>query len=123
MPEPPDIEIYLKRVETADIVTWLKTHFDVTDEQAQGRSLQLSLSFDGRPVTCMLVEGAARGGYTSVWFKENITPWTDDAACAAEAFAHFGQEVRYVNGSWNNHDEGGWIRLNKDGESIVNWKT
>ncbi len=123
MTDLPDIEIYLKRVETDDILRWLSEHFEVGDTEKKGDSLQVSLKHDGSAVTCMLLEGAARGGYTSIWFRENKTPWPDDATCAQEAFKRFHKEVRYANGSWDNQDDGGWVRLTSDGESIVNWKT
>ena len=119
-----DIEIYLKRVALTDIINWLSKYFEVLDQESESASQKIQLRFNGEPLECTLLEGAASGGYTSLWFKDNHTPWPDDEACARDAFDHFKCEIRFANGSWDDTgDEGGWIRLAEDGESVVNWKT
>ena len=119
-----DIEIYLKRVATTDIINWLSKYFEVLDQESESASQKIQLRFNGEPLECTLLEGAASGGYTSLWFKDNYTPWPDDEACTRDAFDHFKSEIRFANGSWDDTgDEEGWIRLSGDGESVVNWKT
>jgi hypothetical protein len=120
----PDIEIYLKKVPVDEILVWLREHFEVSGQTEKGDTLQLDLVFDGKTVNCTILEKAAHGGYTSVWFRANVTPWDDDEACARNAFEYFGAEVRCSRSGWQpeEDDEGQWLRLTPKGESIVNWR-
>jgi hypothetical protein len=134
----PDIEIYVKRVETDEIVRWLSEYFEIIE----GHHSHLTVPFSGEPgatmitlrypdsdptshLHCTIVEKAVKGGFTTVWFKSNQTPWKSDAECAEAAFDFFNVEVRCSTGGWQNGDEdtGGWLRFTKDGQSIVNWLT
>lgn len=121
----PDIEIYLKRVDRQLLLDWLGTLFDVTDSREAGTTLQLKLQRGDATLDCAVVENAARGGYTSLWFKQNLTPWDNDEACAREAFEQFDVEVRCSRGGWENgqSDDGAWLRFTDKGVSEVNWRT
>lgn len=123
---PPDIEIYLKRVEAREIVAWLSRHFKVINQAQNGKTLDVELEYQGQSLACTMNENAAKGGYTSLWFHKNNTPWDDDQTCARAAFAVFNKEIRCVNGSWDvnqgEDDTGGWIRFTDAGESVVNWR-
>ena len=116
----PDIEIYIKRPNLADIVAWLERRFGVVFREQRGDSLICHLGHDR--VTCAIVENAVKGGFTSVWFKSSQTPWATDRDCALEAAAEFNLEVRCSAGSWQEDEEGpGWLRITADGESTINW--
>ncbi len=124
-PQPEDVEIYVKRVELKDILNWLASHFDIKAETRKGEILEVTLAAGNIEFACKIFEKAARGGYTSIWFTENHTPWEDDLSCAREAFRTFAAETRCINGNWdgNEEDSGGWIRITADGEAVVNWRT
>ena len=119
----PDLEIYLKKVATEDVLDWLEDLFTVKATRHRGQGLEVSLDCNGRQAECVIVERAVKGGYTSLWFKQNVTPWPDDEACARAAFERFSSEIRCSTGSWTEHDEdrGGWYRFTDDGRSVVNW--
>lgn len=121
----PDIEIYLKRVDQDALLTWLAQHFSVESQHAAGDTLKLQLIYQEQPLECTIVNNAARGGYSSLWFKQNITPWSDDEACARAAFETLGVEVRCSKGGWlpGQEDEGAWLRFTDKGVSEVNWRT
>ena len=128
MPEhTQDIEIYLKRVGISDIIAWLETIFLIVDQASPGSNMQsqLTLEYNQCRFHCNLFEKAVKGSYTSLWFTEDHTPWACDRDCGLAAFRQFNCEVRYANGGWDGdeNESGGWIRLTKDGESIVNWRT
>jgi hypothetical protein len=119
----PDIEIYLKKTPLADILAWLGGFFDVGDQQSRGDGIEISLHYQGKSLTCVVIERVVKGGYTSVWFRTNHTPWDSDEACARDAFEHFGAEVRCSIGGWTEEadDAGGWYRFTDEGRSVVNW--
>ena len=124
-PVQPDVEIYIKRAEVEDITTWLADHFTVGESRQAGETIKYALGFEGKPLTCTVLPKAARGGYVSVLFEPNNTPWATDEACAEEAWEHFGLEVRCSIGGWNGDedDTGGWYRYTDKGRSVVNWLT
>ena len=128
----PDLEIYIKRVETLAIINWLSTCFEQVGKSLSETSkakLSTSCLFssasdeDNSQVSCVIMEKAAKGGFVSVWFKTNETPWRTDRELAVAAFDFFKEEVRCSTGPWEGNDEGGWIRFTNDGEQIVNWLT
>ena len=118
----PDIEIYLKRVPASDIISWLAKSFTIIEQQTKGDTLHVCLQFKNRDVQCSIVEGAAKGGYTALWFQNNDTAWDDDRACALEAYGNFSKEIRFANGSWvtdeTEEQDGGWVRVTEKGESV-----
>ena len=114
----PDIEIYLKRVETAAIVAWLESTFSKIEVIRSEPSTQCKIDGEMR---CTITEQVAKGGYCSVWFENNLTPWTTDRDCAVAAFTHFQCETRCSTGGWEGEDDGGWLRITEKGEQIVNW--
>ncbi|MFN3237474.1 MAG: hypothetical protein ACE37D_10465 [Pseudomonadales bacterium] len=116
-PRFPDIEIYLKRVATEDVLAWLQTVFNDYEVVRTEPSTRCKL----KEMFCTITENVAKGGYTSVWFESNATPWETDRDCAQAAFAHFQCETRCSTGGWEGEDEGGWLRLTDKGEQVVNW--
>lgn len=121
----PDIEIYVKRAEVEDIRRWLENNFIILEQKASGDTLKLSMTFDNQPLTCTIFEKAAKGGYVSILFEPNHTPWDTDETCALDAFSFFQLEVRCSVGSWtaSTEDTGGWYRFTESGKSTVNWLT
>ena len=121
----PDIEIYLKRVPPADIICWLNERFIVDSQTPVGETLQFSLRHEDRVLSAVFLEKAVKGGYSSLLFEPNATPWATDEACAEEAFRRFDAEVRCSTGGWTSgtDDRGGWYRFTKEGKSVVNWLT
>ena len=129
----PDIEIYLKKIETPAVLDWLAKFFEVIATKEVGESLKVTLTTNQQKLNCTIIERAVKGGYTSVWFEKNRTPWETDEECAQAAYSHFEAEVRCSNGGWESSesdsesksdsesDDGGWIRITDKGQSIVNW--
>jgi hypothetical protein len=122
----PDIEIYLKKVALEDILSWLASYFDdIQPPTPVGVTLQIELTYLKKPLSCIIVVQAAKGGYTSVCFEPNQTPWSTDEQCAQVAFDHFQAEVRCTIGGWttDSPDTEGWYRFTESGQSVVNWLT
>ena len=119
----PDIEIYLKRPAFDDICRWLETHFKVNAIAPKGLGKMLDLSFHGETLQCLIIEKVVKGGYTSLWFRQNFTPWQNDIVCTEEAHKVLMLESRCAIDGWDTSkkEKGGWYRL-LDGEKvIVNW--
>lgn len=118
----PDIEIYVKGVDLMSIIGWLRRHFDIIDQERQDDSHGLTLSRGGRDVECLIVEKAAKGGFTSVWLKSDNTHWANDRDCALDAATVLDCEVRCSAGSWQETEERpGWLRITPDSETPINW--
>ena len=83
-----DIEIYVRDVSKETILSWLQSRFDI-----KGKFPCLTLLLEGRAIDCLIVPDAVKGGYTSVWFKSNGTPWSTDHECAKEAFKFLKNKV------------------------------
>ena len=81
----PDIEIYLKRVTTEEIISWLEQMFSSASVERTEPNTAAKLG----TMFCTVTEDVAKGGYTSVWFESNETPWVTDLECARQAFDHF----------------------------------
>tara|TARA_R110002073_G_scaffold27872_11_gene89235 strand:- start:3150 stop:3518 length:369 start_codon:yes stop_codon:yes gene_type:complete len=114
----PDLEVYLKRVPTEDIVTWLESLFESVRVLSTDPSTKCLIN---ETMPCTISENVAKGGYTSLWFKTNQTPWATDHDCAQAAFDHFQCETRCSTGGWEGEDDGGWLRITVDGTQTVNW--
>lgn len=119
----PDIEIYIKDASADAIKAWLDDRFGLMSESQQGDALNCRLGAEH--MECVIVENAAKGGFTSVWFKSDRTPWPDDTSCAREAFARFGTEIRSSTAPWQEGEDettaGGWLSISDGGERIINW--
>lgn len=111
----PDIEIYVRDVSNEALLSWLQSRFDV-----KGKFPCLTLLLEGRTTDCLIVPDAVKGGYTSVWFKSNGTPWSTDHECAKEAFKFLKKEIRcnaVVKSTHNFH----WLQIDQKGEIPVSW--
>lgn len=117
----PDIEIYIRQPELADVIDWLDHRIGVEDRQTQGNTTTCRLAGG---IDCVLVDNAVTGGFLSVWFKSGDTPWATDEACAREVFSTLGLEVRCSRGSWDEGSDGeepGWLCISQAGESVIRW--
>ena len=119
----PDIEIYVKQVDLPSILDWLARHFQILDRSSGHHTHDIVLSSGKASIHCLIVEQAAKGNFTSIWFKSDQTPWTTDQDCARDAADYLGCEVRCSAGSWqeDNDETGGWLRVTKQGQSRINW--
>ena len=117
----PDIEIYIKQASVDAIEAWLAGHFIISNHHTKGNTTIYALNAD---IECVVVQQAATGGFTSVWFKSDATPWANDRACALDAFAHLALEVRCSDASWQESaadTTGGWLRIDTFGETPIDW--
>jgi hypothetical protein len=119
-----DIEIYVHCRDLAVIVEWLEARFRVVDIlQADEKLLKGVVQLDLQSESCefLLLQKAA-GAYTSVWFKQNETPWNSDIDCGRDTFKYLQREVRVTAGEWAEGDEhDAFIRISADGESDFLW--
>ena len=59
---------------------------------------------------------------SSLWFKENKTPWDNDLQCARVLHAALNKEVRCSNAAWQEGDEGAaWTKLIRGEEKDLDW--
>jgi hypothetical protein len=115
----PDIEIYLKRVESGDILKWLEQVFGNLEVTRTEPSIRCKIN----GMFCTITEQVAKGGFSSIWFESNQTPWHTDKDCARVAYEHFKTDTRCSTGGWegDEEDNGGWFRISDKGEQVVNW--
>ncbi|NQV64124.1 MAG: hypothetical protein HQ497_02060 [SAR86 cluster bacterium] len=114
----PDIEIYIKRPDLSALQDWLNGLMGPITSMTNGATTSITMA---NSQVCVIVENVVKGGYTSVWFKSDQTPWATDRDCALAAWEALGLETRCSNGGWDGNDEQGWRRFTAAGETIVNW--
>ena len=61
----------------------------------------LDLSFHGETLQCLIIEKVVKGGYTSLWFRQNFTPWQNDIVCTEEAHKVLMLESRCAIDGWD----------------------
>jgi hypothetical protein len=120
----PDIEIYVKDVTFKQIEDWLALHFKsverkhIETKKSEARSHWL---VDGSEVIAF---GNAIAKYSSIWFKQNNSPWDTDLDCAHAAAKELATQVRCSNSSWEEGQgpESQWWRV-VDGEEdmLIEW--
>ncbi len=121
-----DIEIYVQCRDLAAILKWLETVFSAIEiEQSDGKRIAGSIQLDPNTGAAdFLLLGKAAEDYSSVWFKQNLTPWDNDIDCGRAAFEALQREVRVSAGGWTEGDEDDlFLRINSDGESRFLWRT
>ena len=120
-----DLEIYLKGPDWDSILDWLKNHFTIVSINRTSTGQVLDLLFENKPLQCLLVEQAVKGGYSSIWFKNNHTPWLNDLECANDAHSFLQIEIRCSVGNWseNSKDDDAWHKINHGITETVNWQT
>ena len=120
-----DIEIYLKETPAAAILEWLHVRFPAEPaaalRPAGKRQWRTEVEHEGKRIPVLLIEEAAPG-FTTLWVNSAHTPWADDVACAREAHARFGTEIRATPGSWRDGDDpDAWWSIAAEGEKLIHW--
>lgn len=119
----PDIEIYLKDADHPAVADWLASRLGPCgDWRRAGQTLKGVIA--GIPVTWL---PHAVGKWHSLLLESDATPWADDLACAREAHAALGVEIRCAPGSWSEaegeEDADRWISVGAEGEREITWRT
>lgn len=119
----PDIEIYLKDASQQAVTDWLGHRLGpCTPWRSKGQTQQCEAG--GTPVVWL---PKAVGKWHSLLLESDTTPWQDDVACARDAHAALGVEIRCAPGSWQEEegDEQGdrWISVSAEGEREIVWRT
>lgn len=121
----PDIEIYLQQTSAEAVLAWLNQRFPAGGKAAKPagkKQWRLQVQHEGEDIAVLVIEEASPG-FTSVWFDSPHTPWESDMACAREAHAHFGTEIRATPGSWDEGDDPDlWWHINTQGEGLLHWQ-
>jgi hypothetical protein len=121
-----DIEIYIQGATLDDVEQWLSGVFEVLDlERQHAGTMRGSVALDESTERCeLLVLEKAVKGFTSVWFKQNQTPWDDDLECARSAWHAMQRQVRACAGGWREGEEADLFhRIDSSGESTQPWRT
>lgn len=118
----PDIEIYLKKINTENIIKWLNERFEQCEITKQARAItEAEVTYNSQPIPVLIVE-KAQDGFTSVLFNSHRTPWASDKECAIEAFSAFDTEARCNAASWKEGDEPDeWLSISEEGEKLMTW--
>ncbi len=122
-PIAPDREIYIANSQLPELRAWLEQRLGLPllSKPAGKRQWRLQFSYEGHTLPVLLIEEASPG-FSSLWIDSPHSPWADDQALAREAWAHFGQEVRAIAGSWQEDaDPDEWWRINAEGEGRLHW--
>lgn len=119
-----DIEIYLPDTDPQAICQWLRTVFGRAPEPVnssdRNKVLRYRLAVDGVIIPLLLV---TRGGWTSVWFNSERTPWATDLDCARAAVAHLGGRARCTDGGWQEGDDPDrFLEVTINGVETVIWQ-
>ncbi|MFC3606437.1 hypothetical protein [Stutzerimonas tarimensis] len=119
----PDIEIYLKDASLEAVGDWLAQRLGAcTAWQSRGQTQQCRAG--GIPVVWL---PRAVGKWHSLLLESDTTPWIDDLACARDAHAALGVEIRCAPGGWQEEesDEKGdhWLSIDAEGEREILWRT
>lgn len=121
MARHPDIEVYLKDVDTPRILDWLSQRLGAI-EAVQQRGLSQQLKVAG--MTVVLVEQAAGKRFTSLFFDSAHTPWETDQACAEEISQALDCQVRCIAGSWaEEQDPDEWLHIEKGQCKKIIWRS
>ena len=120
----PDLEIYAKDITFKQVEDWLKTHFGAVERThmvTKKSEARLHLNVNDMEV---LVFGNAIGKYSSIWFKQNQTPWANDLEAAHDAAKHLNTQIRCSNSGWEEGQgpESQWWRV-VEGETdmLIEW--
>ena len=120
----PDLEIYAKDITFKDVDDWLIATFkdverkDTVKKKSEARSYW---TVDGADI---IVFGNALGNYSSIWFKQNNTPWDTDLDCARDAAKALNTQIRCSNSGWEEGQgpETQWWRVTtEEGEMLIEW--
>ncbi|OEY68028.1 hypothetical protein BG841_11505 [Marinobacter sp. X15-166B] len=120
-----DLEIYVRDLETEDLIKWLAGHFEQvevssdTDRAIKGRAV-----YQGDPVQLSVYRGVMGKRYSSVVLEGATLPWETDLSCARSAYHGLAVEIRCSAGEWKEGDaveDDKWWRVDARGEQLVVW--
>jgi len=115
----PDIEIYILNASADDLATWLSTVFEQVTPSNDG----WHCLYQGKALDVQFTPKIQKN-FSSLWFKQNHTPWLTDLDCARAAHAALSAEVRCQDSSWQEEEgetNGGWIKLIRGEEKSFEW--
>lgn len=128
----PDIEIYVKDTPFPVIADWLNQYFEQTSFPAKaahlyetGKAIKGNLNYQGVPLDIMVTSKAAGKNFTSIWFKENQTPWVDDEQCAQSFLEMADIEIRCSAAGWEEDEEENseqWWLLKRGEKKRIRWE-
>lgn len=121
----PDIEVYIKNIDLKRVKDWLDLHFDAVIATQASQNPVFKVTYQRQTTEIHYVEKAARGHFSSLWFKQNHTPWSTDLDCATSAAACLQTEIRCSDGSWEEPTEAQgsvWYKLIDNEISKIRWE-
>lgn len=117
-----DLEIYLLKADAPNVRHWLETALEQTCTQTE-KGNTLLWQFKHMDV---VFNPRVEKNISSLWFKTNHTPWSDDLACAHAAHNALNVEVRCAATQWQEaedkaDDAAQWIKIIRGQESPCHW--
>jgi hypothetical protein len=131
----PDIEIYVKDSPFQTILNWLNQHFsEVAFPAKAAHSFENGKAVKGwlanpssdinSRIEIMLTPKAVGKHFTSIWFKQNQTPWDDDEQCALSLLAEADIEIRCSAAGWEENEAENseqWWLLTRGEKKKIRW--
>jgi hypothetical protein len=127
----PDIEIYAKNLNINQISTWLSRVFSQVDlpeldqdKQNQHPAISGYVFYEKHSIPIVITPKAAGKLFTSIWFKSDKTPWTDDEACALKLLESYDIEVRCSATGWTENEEQmseQWLCITRNEKRLTHW--
>ena len=129
----PDIEIYVKDILLQDILDWLNLYFTNIEFPAKaahlyanGKAVRGTIDQDENSIEVIITPKAAGKDFTSLWFKQNQTPWENDEECALSLLEQADVEIRCSAAGWNEDEAENseqWWLLRRDEKKRINWNS
>ncbi|MDF1761991.1 MAG: hypothetical protein P1U57_01155 [Oleibacter sp.] len=122
----PDLEIYLMKANVDAVAEWLTSTLGELTVIRQNNALT-TWRVNNMEI---LFTAQAEKNFSSLWFKQNTTPWLSDLDAGRAAYAALQTEVRCSAGGWKEDDDAGansdsendqWIKINQNGEKAFSW--
>jgi len=123
----PDIEIYIKNTEPNKVIAWLESlTSELLISKQDSSSMTLTLVFDTTTLQARIQQNVSGKAWSSLWFKENETPWDNDLDCAMLASQALATQVRCVKSGWSDqediNDEEQWWKVEDNEAVLISWK-
>ncbi len=123
----PDLEIYLKNCSSSQILDWLQEQCTTLAVLKETPSyLELELQFEVGLVQASLQHKVSGKAWSSLWLKNNHTPWDTDLDCALIASQQLQTQIRCIKTSWVDDDmdseEDQWWKIEDGERELISWK-
>ena len=117
----PDLEIYLMKGDPAKVTEWLGAELgDLETIKDTGTHQHWRCG-----KMDIYMNANAEKNFSSLWFKQNGTPWNTDLEAARAAWTALETEIRCSNSGWDESEgesaSDGWIKINARGEKSFSW--